>query len=262
MAVSNRPGQPVGRPKGRPLQVERLADLALKTHPLPKHVAIIMDGNRRWAHDHKLPVAEGHRRGMAMLREITRACSDFGISILTVYGFSEENWKRSWSEITTLFELCCQFARSELAELCRENVRVQVIGHYEALPNEPRQALQELIDKTAANTGTVLNLAVNYSARTELGDAVRALVEDVRAGKIRPENIDDATLASYLYTAKLPDPDLLIRPGGEMRLSNFLLYQSAYTELWMTDVPWPAFTREHFKLALADYQRRQRRYGS
>lgn len=229
--------------------------------PLPQHVAMIMDGNRRWARKRSLPIVEGYRRGMTVLRDTTRACKDFGVPILTVYGFSEENWKREMSEISLLFELCCAFARTELDALRRENVRVRVIGRLDALPRAPRQALQDLVEKTAANTGTQLNLAVNYSGRTEMRDAVQALARDVRAGVLAPEAIDDGTLHSYLYTAGLPDPDLLIRPGGEFRLSNFLLYQVAYTELWVTDAYWPEFTRAHFAEAIVEFQRRQRRFG-
>jgi undecaprenyl diphosphate synthase len=232
------------------------------TGPWPRHVAIIMDGNRRWARARNLPIAEGYRRGMTTLRETTRACRDFGIPILTVYGFSEENWKREATEVSLLFELCCAFARNELDALRRENVRVQVLGRVEALPDAPRRALEHLVRSTADNDGTILNLAVNYSARTELKEAVKALACDVQSGQLRVEQIDDQTLASYLYTAGMPDPDLLIRPGGEYRLSNFLLYQVAYTELFVTDVYWPEFGRVHFAQALAEFQRRQRRFGN
>ncbi|MDQ6780738.1 MAG: polyprenyl diphosphate synthase, partial [Candidatus Eremiobacteraeota bacterium] len=186
---------------------------------------------------------------------------DLGVSILTVYGFSEENWKRESTEISLLFELCCAFARNELDALRKENVRVRVLGRIEALPRAPRRALEDLVTQTAANTGTLLNIAVNYSARTEMRDAMRALAADVRAGVLDPEAIDDKTLHAYLYTAGLPDPDLLIRPGGEFRLSNFLLYQMAYTELWVTDVYWPEFNRTHFAEAIVEFQRRQRRFG-
>jgi undecaprenyl diphosphate synthase len=231
------------------------------TGPIPRHVAIIMDGNRRWARERGLPVIEGYRRGMTSLRETTRACRDFGVPILTVYGFSEENWKREETEISLLFELCCAFARNELDMLRRENVTVRVIGRIERLPRAPRRALEDLVEKTAANTGTILNLAVNYSGRTEMHDAMRALAADVRSGALALEAIDDATLGSYLYTAGLPDPDLLIRPGGEFRVSNFLLYQIAYTELWVTDVYWPEFNRAHFAEAIVEFQRRSRRFG-
>jgi undecaprenyl diphosphate synthase len=228
---------------------------------LPRHIAIIMDGNRRWARERGLPLVEGYRRGIISLREATTACSDFGIEYLTVYGFSTENWKRDDAELSVLFDLCCAFARNELAGLIRENVRVRIIGHPEALPPAARRALADLVEKTAGNTGTVLNLAVNYSARSELGDAARALARDVAAGSLDPEAIDENTIGSYLHTHDLPDPDLLIRPGGEARLSNFLLYQVAYTELWMTDVYWPDFTRETLALAVADFGRRARRFG-
>ena len=231
------------------------------TGPIPQHVAIIMDGNRRWARKRRLPIVEGYRRGMITLRETTRACRDFGVSVLTVYGFSEENWKREQTEISLLFELCCAFARTELDMLRKENVRVQVIGRIERLPGAPRHALEELVAKTAGNNGVTLNLAVNYSGRTEMKDAVKALAADVRDGTLDVDAIDDSTLSSYLYTAGLPDPDLLIRPGGEFRVSNFLLYQIAYTELWVTEVHWPEFTRAHFAEAIAEFQRRQRRFG-
>lgn len=228
---------------------------------LPKHVAIIMDGNRRWAKQRGLPGIEGHRRGMVALREVTRAASDLGIPLLTVYGFSTENWRRDSTEISLLLDLCVYFAHNELVELCRNNVRVNVIGAYRALPPASRQALEELMESTAANTGLQLNLAVNYSARLELERAVRSIAQDVAAGRLTADAIDDRVIASYLYTAEMPDPDMLIRPGGEHRLSNFLLYQVAYTELIMTDVYWPDFGKDEFVRALIEFQKRQRRFG-
>jgi undecaprenyl diphosphate synthase len=228
---------------------------------LPKHIAIIMDGNRRWAKERGLPGIEGHRRGMVALREVTRAASDLGIPLLTVYGFSTENWRRDSTEISLLLDLCVYFAHNELAELCRNNVRVNVIGAYRALPPASRGALEELMERTAGNTGLLLNLAVNYSARLELERAVRSIADDVAAGRLKPCDIDDRAIASYLYTAEMPDPDMLIRPGGEHRLSNFLLYQVAYTELIMTDVYWPDFGKDEFVRALIEFQKRQRRFG-
>jgi len=228
---------------------------------LPKHVAIIMDGNRRWAKQRGLPGIEGHRRGMVALREVTRAASDLGIPLLTVYGFSTENWRRDSTEISLLLDLCVYFAHHELLELCRNNVRVNVIGAYRALPPASRQALEELMERTAGNTGLRLNLAVNYSARMELERAVRSMAQDVAAGRLTADAIDDRVIASYLYTAEMPDPDMLIRPGGEHRLSNFLLYQVAYTELIMTDVYWPDFGKDEFVRALIEFQKRQRRFG-
>ena len=228
---------------------------------LPKHGAIIMDGNRRWARARRLPAIEGHRRGIVALREITRAASDWGIPMLTVYGFSTENWKRDKTEISLLLDLCVYFARSELAELRRNNVRVNVIGRYEQLPRATKDALDGLVAKTARNTGLELNLAVNYSARTELRDAVTRMMRDVQDGTLAPDAIEEDTLASYLTTAGMPDPDLLIRPGGESRLSNFLLYQVAYAELVLRETFWPDFSRDRFAEAIAEYQRRQRRFG-
>ncbi len=229
---------------------------------IPRHVAIIMDGNRRWAKARKLPVIEGHRRGMLALREISRAASDFGIETLTVYGFSTENWKREKTEISLLFDLAVYFAQNELAELNRNNVRVVVIGQYRALPRGSRDAMELLMEKTARNDGLQLNLAVNYSARAELELAVERLAGDVAAGKLEPDAIDDATISSYLYTAGMRDPDLLIRPGGESRLSNFLLFQVAQTELYVTDVLWPDFGRAAFTRAIAEYQARLRSAGA
>jgi len=228
---------------------------------MPKHVAIIMDGNRRWAKERRLPAIEGHRRGIVALREVTRAARDLKIPVLTVYGFSTENWKRDRTEISLLLDLCVYFAQNELAELSRNNVRVNVIGRYEALPSASRDALDGLVEKTKHNDGLLLNLAVNYSARMEMRDAICALTEDVKSGKLAVDAIDEERIESYLYTATVPDPELLIRPGGESRLSNFLLYQVAYTELYLTETYWPDFSRKHFALALADFQRRQRRFG-
>ncbi len=228
---------------------------------IPRHVAIIMDGNRRWAREHGLPALEGHRRGIVALRRVTRAASDMGIEIVTVYGFSTENWRRDTQEIAFLFDLCVYFAKSELAELQRNNVRVRVIGDWHALPERSRSALEDLQRGTARNTGLILNLAVNYSSRSELERAVRAIAADVQRGVLAPERIDDELISSYLYTAGVPDPDLLIRPGGEQRLSNFLLYQAAYSELVMSDVYWPDFSGEHLAQAVHEFAHRQRRFG-
>jgi len=228
---------------------------------IPRHVAIIMDGNRRWAKRRGLPAIEGHRRGMVSLRRVTRAASDLGIEVLTVYGFSTENWNRDTKEISLLFELCVYFARNELAELQRNNVRVRVMGDWESLPAAPRTALAELQAGTASNTGLLLNMAVNYSSHAELEHAVRAIARDVAAGKLAPDAIDEELITGYLYTADLPELDLLIRPGGEHRLSNFLLYQAAYAELVMTDVFWPDFSKDDLVRALSEFQQRERRFG-
>jgi|SRR5579863_5076203 len=241
--------------------IERRVELPAAS-PLPEHVAVIMDGNRRWARERNLPVLEGYRRGMSSLRGLTRACRDYGVPYLTVFGFSTENWRREPGEVNALFDLCCVFARTEAAGLCRDGVRVQVIGAVDALPPAPRAALAHLVDQTRAGAAVTLNLAVNYSGRADLLAAVRAVVRDVRSGALEPGAIDESAIAARLYTAGLPDPDLLIRPGGEHRVSNFLLYQLAYTELWVTDVHWPDFDRSHFEAALVAFQQRQRRFGA
>ncbi|MBV8583355.1 MAG: di-trans,poly-cis-decaprenylcistransferase [Candidatus Eremiobacteraeota bacterium] len=228
---------------------------------IPRHVAIIMDGNRRWAKRHALPAIEGHRRGIVSLRRVTRKASDLGVEVLTAYGFSTENWNRDAREVSLLFDLCVYFARNELAELQRNNVRVRVIGDWESLPDSPRRALAELQAGTARNTGLLLNLAVNYSSHAELERAVRAIAREVAERRLAPDDIDEALIGRYLYTADLPELDLLIRPGGEHRLSNFLLYQAAYAELVMTDVFWPDFSGDDLLRAIAEFGQRERRYG-
>jgi undecaprenyl diphosphate synthase len=234
-----------------------------KPQPAPaRHVAIIMDGNRRWARERGFEPSEGHRQGARALRAAARTAIDLGIEILTVFAFSEENRRRTPDEVEGLFELIRSFARDECAALQEAGVRVRVIGRVDALPPQTRLALGMLVSATAANTGLLLNLAVNYGARTEMADAMRALVSDVQSGRLAIEAIDDESLSRYLYTAGLPDPDLLIRTGGELRLSNFLLYQIAYTELWSTPIHWPDFDASAFAQALGSFAGRQRRFGS
>jgi undecaprenyl diphosphate synthase len=230
--------------------------------PAPRHVAIIMDGNRRWASARNLPPLEGHRAGASALRDVARGAARAGVEILTVYAFSEENWRRDAAEIGPLMELVRAFALREAAALRNENVRVRAIGHIEGLPAATRAAVETLVRETAACDGMLLNLALNYGARRELCDAIRALALDVRDGRLPLDAVDDEALSNYLYTAGLPDPDLLIRTGGELRLSNFLLYQIAYTELWSTATYWPDFDAAQFRAALADFSTRQRRFGS
>jgi undecaprenyl diphosphate synthase len=228
---------------------------------VPRHVAIIMDGNRRWAASRGLPAAEGHRRGMRTLQRIVGAATRAGVEILTVYAFSAENWERSPHEVGALLDLGASFARREAATLAREGVRVRIIGRRDRLPPGVRSALAELEERTAQAGRLALNLAIDYSAREELCAAIRSLAREVAAGRLEPGAIDDDTIASSLWTAGQPDPDLLIRTGGDLRLSNFLLYQCAYTELWATPTPWPAFDARAFVAALAAFSQRQRRFG-
>ena len=227
----------------------------------PRHVAIIMDGNRRWARSHGMPPIEGHRRGMRTLRTIVEAAARAGVDVLTVYAFSEENWQRDRGEVGGLMDVGAAFARRETAQLVRDGVRVRLIGRRDRLPASLRDAFDDMERRSAHNRRITLNLAVDYGARSELTAAVQALARDVAAGRLDPEDIDEDALARNLWTAGLPDPDLLIRTGGDLRLSNFLLFQCAYTELWSTPVTWPAFGVDTFAAALDSFAQRQRRFG-
>ena len=228
----------------------------------PAHVAIIMDGNRRWASERGLPIVCGYRRGIAALRRTLRAARAAGVRVVTAYVFSEENWERPAGEVGLLMRLCTRAARGELRRLAREGVRVRLCGRTERLPVSTRTALMRLVNDTMTNQGILLNLAIDYGGRREIGDAVRALAEEVRTGRRDAASIDERALASRLYTAGLPDPDLIVRTGGELRLSNFLLFQSAYAEFWATPTYWPDFEERHFQAALDDFASRQRRYGT
>jgi undecaprenyl diphosphate synthase len=241
--------------------IER-AVTAPATRGVPRHVAIIMDGNRRWARERGLPAIEGHRAGARAVRAAIRSAKRTGIEVLTVFAFSEENWRREALEVRLLMELVGLFATGEREHLVHENVRVRILGRPEGLPQSTRTALDALVQATAGCTGLALNLAINYGARAELCDAVRALARDVASGAIKAAQVNESLLGSYLYTAGLPDPDLVIRTGGELRLSNFLLYQVAYSELWSTPQYWPAFDAALFDQAIADFAKRQRRFGT
>jgi undecaprenyl diphosphate synthase len=228
----------------------------------PRHVAIIMDGNRRWAHERNLPVAYGYRRGIRALRGTLRAARRAQIPIVTAYAFSEENWNRPAAEVDLLMALCMRAARGELRALANEGVRVRLCGRSDRLPAATRAALAELVARTTRNSAVILNLAIDYGGRREIGDAVRALVREVSAGLRDVESIDEDAVGSRLYTAGLPDPDLVIRTGGELRLSNFLLFQAAYAEFWATETYWPDFGEAELQAALTDFAARQRRYGT
>ncbi|PYQ05592.1 MAG: isoprenyl transferase [Acidobacteria bacterium] len=228
---------------------------------LPRHVAVIMDGNGRWAKLRHKPRVEGHRAGIASVRDVVETSARLGLQVLTLYAFSVENWKRPQSEVTTLMGLLKRYLRSELDTLLRNNIRFRVIGRMEELPADVQDELRRGMERTADRSGLLFNIALNYGGRTEITDAVRRLAADVAAGRREAGAIDEDTLSSCLYTAGLPDPDLLIRTSGEMRVSNFLLWQIAYAEIWVTDVLWPDFRRKHLLQAVADYQKRERRYG-
>ncbi|HAA90277.1 MAG: Isoprenyl transferase [Thermoanaerobacterales bacterium 50_218] len=228
---------------------------------LPTHVAIIMDGNGRWAKARGLPRFAGHRAGVETLRVIVRACLELGIKVLTVYAFSTENWKRPEEEVRELMNLLCEYIRKEVAELHRHGVQMRTIGCIEELPLPAQEALKQALELTAGNKNLILNIALNYGGRREIVEVTRKIAQKVKRGEITPEMIDEELFSSYLDTAGLPDPDLLIRPAGELRISNFLLWQVAYTEFWNTSVFWPDFREVHFLQALVDYQKRERRFG-
>jgi len=230
---------------------------------LPDHVAIIMDGNGRWAKKRGLPRIMGHKAGVETIKRIVRLSSDLGIKYLTLYAFSTENWKRPKDEVSFLMRLLIEYLNKELKELHDENVKVNAIGRISELPQAAYECLLNAMAYTSGNTGLVLNLALNYGGRMEIVDAVNNIIKDINDGKLqRNSSIDQNIFISYLYTASMPDPDLLIRTSGEMRISNFLLYQIAYTEMYFTDVYWPDFSDEEYLKALIDYQKRQRRYGA
>ena len=228
---------------------------------LPRHIAIIMDGNGRWARRRRLPRIAGHRAGAQAVRDTVEIGSQLGLTALTLYAFSTENWKRPPTEINTLMELLREYLRKELAEIHRNNIRLQILGRYEQLPLEVQQDLEDALRQTAGNTGMVLNVALNYSARTELVDAFNSILKRRRENGVPEREVSEQTISDHLYTRGLPDPDLLIRTSGEMRVSNFLLWQIAYAEIWVTDTCWPDFTRRHLLQAILDFQKRERRYG-
>jgi undecaprenyl diphosphate synthase len=233
------------------------ADWVPARDQLPRHAAIIMDGNGRWANERGLPRLHGHRAGVDNVRTVLEASVEFGIEYLTIYAFSTENWSRPADEVFGLFEIMAEVIRSETADLHRNGVCVRHVGRSEGLPASLAQAIREATSLTARNRRLVLNVAFNYGGRAELVDAVRRIIQD----RVPADAVDEATIGRYLYTAEQPDPDLIIRTAGEMRLSNFLIWQSAYAEYYSTPTFWPDFDREQLRHALFTYARRQRRFG-
>jgi undecaprenyl diphosphate synthase len=228
---------------------------------LPEHIAIIMDGNGRWAKERGEDRVYGHYEGVRSVRAIVDACGELGIGYLTLYAFSAENWNRPKAEVDALMELLVNTIRKEVEELKKNNVRLHVIGDFESLPEICQQELNEAKEMTAANTGLNLILALSYSSRDEIAMAARKIAEKVKSGVLRTEDITDETIKQHLYTAAFPDPELMIRTSGEYRISNYLLYQLAYSELYFTNVHWPDFRKENLYEALLNYQQRERRFG-
>jgi undecaprenyl diphosphate synthase len=224
---------------------------------LPAHVAVIMDGNGRWAAQRHLPRVEGHRAGIDAVRDSVETSARLGIQVLTLYAFSMENWKRPATEVGTLMQLLKRYLRSELKALLRNDIRFRVIGRMEELSSDIQDELNAAIERTSSSRGMLFNIALNYGGRAEIVDAARRAI----VSGIRPEDLDESRFASFLYTAGQPDPDLLIRTSGEMRVSNYLLWQIAYAEIYVTDTMWPDFRRRHLIEAVLAYQKRERRYG-
>lgn len=229
---------------------------------VPQHVAVIMDGNGRWARSRNMMRVQGHRAGVDSVREIVRVAGEVGVKYLTLYAFSVENWSRPKAEVSTLMKLLQKFLKDEVPELNRNNVRLQAIGRITDLPKGAQDQLHESIEATSKNTGLTLILALSYSGRVEIIEAVQSIIREVKLGHLDTAQIDSTVFQHHLYTRYYPDPDLLIRTSGEMRLSNFLLWQLSYTEIYVTQTLWPDFRREAFLLALEDYSKRQRRFGA
>jgi undecaprenyl diphosphate synthase len=241
--------------------LERIHAAGLDPDRLPKHIAVIMDGNGRWAQERGLPRHEGHRRGVKSVRATIEECCRLGIGQLTLYCLSSENWKRPQAELDFLMALLHQYLIDERAEIMEQNIRFTIIGRRTGLPDDVQKEMDETIRLSRENSGLVLCLAINYGSRQEIADAARKLAEKVRRGELDPQTIDEDTLESALYTAGMPDPDLLIRTAGEMRVSNYLLWQISYSELWVTPLCWPDFTETTLHEALRDYAGRTRRFG-
>ena len=241
---------------------EQLDASGLDRTRLPRHVAIIMDGNGRWARGRGLPRVMGHRAGIKSVRVAAELAREVGLEVLTLYAFSVENWKRPAAEVSTLMRLLNEYLRRELSTLMKNEIRLNVLGDFEGLPAFVQRQLERVMKETAENRGMTLNLALNYGGRSEIVHAARCIAEQVKAGKLKTSSLDEELFSRFLYTAGQPDPDLLIRTSGEHRISNFLLWQTSYAELYLTPKFWPEFGKADFLEALREYQRRERRFGA
>lgn len=230
-------------------------------YKIPQHIAIIMDGNGRWAKSQKKPRSFGHKHGAENAKHIAKAAAKLGVSYLTLYAFSTENWNRSKEEVKNLMSLLTYYLKNDKGEIAKNNMRLNVIGEMERLPKKLAQSIITLSEETKHNTGMVLTIALSYGSRNEIINAARKIANDIKENKLSPENLDEQLFAKYLFTNDIPDPDLFIRPSGEFRISNFLLWQIAYTELYFANKYWPEFNEEDLKLAIIEYSKRDRRYG-
>lgn len=233
----------------------------MDTQKIPQHVAIIMDGNGRWAKRRKMPRTQGHLEGVRRVAEIVDVAVEFGVKVLTLYTFSQDNWKRPESEVSMLMQTICKALDMKSQELMRLNIQLRFIGRREGVPSNVLKQFERTAKLTSTNTGLILNLAFNYSSRTEILDGVRRVVEDVKSGVLNLDDLNEEIFGQALYTKGMPDPDLLIRTSGEQRISGFLLWQLSYAEFYFTEVCWPDFTGEEFRKAIAEYRRRERRFG-
>lgn len=228
---------------------------------LPSHIAVIMDGNGRWASGKGVPKLSGHKAGMEALKKIVRKSGEIGLKYLTVYAFSTENWKRSEEEVGGIFQILVYYMEREIKEIHRQNVKVNILGDYSVIPKKAEKSVREAVELTKKNTGLQFNIALNYGGRDEITRAVKKIADEVINGRMTVEDIDESAVAGMLYTAGMPDPDLIIRTSGELRLSNFLLWQSAYSEFYFTDCLWPDFDEEQYLEAIRNYQHRKRNFG-
>lgn len=240
---------------------EQQKELTLDLSKIPCHIAIIMDGNGRWAKERSLPRTMGHRAGMDAIRKIVKECSRLGVRYLTLYAFSTENWRRPQDEVSALMKLIVEYIAKEIDELHENEVVFNVIGDITKLPNLCQQSIYSAKEKTRNNKGLTLNLALNYGGRDEIVAGIREIAEEISKGTLNVEEINEKVIENHLYTRGMPDPDIIIRPSGELRLSNYLLWQSAYSEFWFSNIYWPDFKEEHLQQAIADYQNRNRRFG-
>jgi len=234
---------------------------SINTEKLPRHIAIIPDGNGRWAQQRSLPRIAGHKQGVESVREVVRACREIGIPVLTLYAFSKDNWNRPKWEVKTLMQLLSRYLKSEIEELKKNGIALRIIGNLDELPEKLYSQLLSAIDQTKDNKAMILNVALSYSGRAEIIRAVRNMAESIREKTLSVDDISEKTFESFLYTHDLPDPDLLIRTSGEYRLSDFLIYQTAYTEIYVTPTLWPDFRKKHLLTAIQEFNKRERRFG-
>ena len=247
--------------RGKPKTESNSQSASVEALRMPEHIAVIMDGNGRWAEARGLPRVEGHRRGANTVRRISEACRELGVSYLTLYCFSNENWKRPKEELSFLMSLLKTYLIQERPTLIKNDIRLTIIGRRDGIPVEVQSEMDRSVEISKDGKSLTLCLAINYGARQEIVDAVRNIVSKVQSGSLDLASIDESTIANHLYTSGMPDPDLLIRTSGEMRLSNYLLWQISYSELWITDKPWPEFDKEDLVQAITDYNKRDRRFG-